>query len=133
MTAMDTWICTSEATWPSVPMLAATATLAMCKPVARRARTVAAPMLLYHNNGDGTFTNVSKAANILQPDGKNLAVGAADYDNDGWPDLFVANDGMAAVSLSESPQRKIPGDRGRAAGVAFTACAARPWRQCAFL
>jgi enediyne biosynthesis protein E4 len=51
---------------------------------------------LYHNNGDGTFTNVSRAMNILQPSGKNLSVGAADYDNDGWPDLFVANDGLPA-------------------------------------
>ena len=52
--------------------------------------------MLYHNNGDGTFTNVTKAAGIYQPHGKNLAVGAADYDNDGWPDLFVANDGLNA-------------------------------------
>ena len=50
----------------------------------------------YHNNRDGTFTNVTKAVNIFQPEGKNLAVAAADYDNDGWPDLFVANDGIAA-------------------------------------
>jgi hypothetical protein len=52
--------------------------------------------ILYHNNGDGTFTNVTAAAGILQPDGKGLAVGTADYDNDGWPDLFVANDGIAS-------------------------------------
>ena len=52
--------------------------------------------ILYHNNGNGTFTNVTKAAKIYEPQGKNLAVGAADYDNDGWPDLFVANDGLNA-------------------------------------
>lgn len=51
---------------------------------------------LYHNNGDGTFTNVTRGLDILQPHGKNLSVGAADYDNDGWPDLFVANDGLPA-------------------------------------
>jgi len=51
---------------------------------------------LYHNNGDGTFTNVTQAMHIYQPAGKNLSVGAADYDNDGWPDLFVANDGVEA-------------------------------------
>jgi hypothetical protein len=50
--------------------------------------------VLYHNNRDGTFTNVTKAAKIFQPNGKNLSVAAADYDNDGWPDLFVANDGI---------------------------------------
>jgi hypothetical protein len=54
------------------------------------------PDVLYHNNGDGTFTNVTKAAKIFQPKGLNLSVAAADYDNDGWPDLFVANDGIEA-------------------------------------
>jgi hypothetical protein len=54
------------------------------------------PNLLYHNNGDGTFTNVTQASNIYQPKGLNLSVAAADYDNDGWPDLFVANDGLEA-------------------------------------
>ena len=54
------------------------------------------PDILYHNNGDGTFTNVTKAAKIYQPEGKNLSVGAGDYDNDGWPDIFVANDGLYA-------------------------------------
>ena len=52
--------------------------------------------VLYHNNRDGTFKNVTKAAKIFQPAGLNLSVGAADYDNDGWPDLFVANDGIEA-------------------------------------
>jgi enediyne biosynthesis protein E4 len=52
------------------------------------------PAVLYHNNHDGTFTNVTKAAGIFQPRGKNLSVAAADYDNNAWPDLFVANDGL---------------------------------------
>lgn len=52
--------------------------------------------ILYHNNGDGTFTNVTKKAGVFQPQGKNLAVGAADYENNGWPSLFVANDGINA-------------------------------------
>ncbi|AXC13897.1 ASPIC/UnbV domain protein [Acidisarcina polymorpha] len=51
---------------------------------------------LYHNNGDGTFTNVTKESGLFTSNGKNLSVGAADYDNDGWPDLFVANDGQSA-------------------------------------
>jgi enediyne biosynthesis protein E4 len=54
------------------------------------------PDVLYHNNGDGTFANLTRTAKIYQPGGKNLSVGAADYDNDGWPDLFVANDGLYA-------------------------------------
>jgi len=52
--------------------------------------------VLYHNNRNGTFSNVTKAVGIYQPKGLNLSVGAADYDNDGWPDLFVANDGLEA-------------------------------------
>jgi hypothetical protein len=51
---------------------------------------------LYHNNGDGTFTNVTKASGVFNDNGKNLAVDVADYDNDGWPDIFVVNDGQAA-------------------------------------
>ncbi len=66
--------------------------LASCPP----AEYGGSPNVLYHNNGDGTFTNVTKAAKIFRPKGKNLAVGAFDYDNDGWPDLFVANDGIEA-------------------------------------
>jgi len=54
------------------------------------------PDALYHNNRDGTFTNVTVAAKLFQPRGKNLSVGAGDYDGDGWPDLFVANDGLEA-------------------------------------
>jgi hypothetical protein len=51
--------------------------------------------ILYHNNGDGTFTDATASSGISKQ-GKNLAVGSADYDNDGWPDLFVANDGLPA-------------------------------------
>ena len=54
------------------------------------------PALLYHNNRDGTFRNVTKAAGMYQPNGLNLAVGASDWNDNGWPDLFVANDGMEA-------------------------------------
>jgi len=68
------------------------AVLSSCPPSEYRG----SPDALYHNNGDGTFTNVTVAAKIYQPQGKNLSVGAADYDNDGWPDLFVANDGIEA-------------------------------------
>jgi hypothetical protein len=43
---------------------------------------------LYHNNGDGTFTDVTVKAG-LQGTGFDVGVAAGDYDNDGWPDLFV--------------------------------------------
>jgi len=49
--------------------------------------------LLYHNRGDGTFEEVSKKAGVDDP-AKYYGLGATwgDYDNDGWPDLFVADD-----------------------------------------
>jgi hypothetical protein len=49
--------------------------------------------LLFHNNGDGTFSEVSKAAGVSDEQGLfGLGVGWFDYDQDGWPDLYVAND-----------------------------------------
>jgi hypothetical protein len=49
--------------------------------------------LLFHNNGDGTFKEVSKKAGVDDPN-HYYGLGATwgDYDNDGWPDLYVAND-----------------------------------------
>jgi hypothetical protein len=48
---------------------------------------------LYHNNGDGTFTDVSKKAKVDDPKGYyGLGVMWTDFDDDGWPDIFVAND-----------------------------------------
>jgi hypothetical protein len=47
---------------------------------------------LYHNNGNGTFTEVSKGTAIASALGKGLGVVATDINNDGWMDLFVAND-----------------------------------------
>jgi len=49
--------------------------------------------LLYHNRGDGTFEEVSKKAGVDDPDKYyGLSATWGDYDNDGWPDLFVADD-----------------------------------------
>ena len=50
--------------------------------------------ILYHNNGDGTFTDVSGKAGIANPSGKGLGVSFADYDGDGFTDIFVANDSV---------------------------------------
>src|ERR1700756_2963445 len=50
------------------------------------------PNILYHNNGDGTFTDVSRSMGIAQDIGKGMGVAIADYNDDGWMDIFVAND-----------------------------------------
>ena len=53
---------------------------------------------LYHNNGDGTFTDVSEKAGILKP-GPRYSITAVsyDFDNDGWPDLYVAVDSEPSI------------------------------------
>jgi hypothetical protein len=54
--------------------------------------------ILYHNNADGTFTDVSEAAGIFRANGTyGLGVLTADFDNDGWPDIYVANDSTASA------------------------------------
>jgi hypothetical protein len=50
------------------------------------------PSWLFHNNGDGTFTDVSRETGIASVAGKAWGVVATDINNDGWMDLFVAND-----------------------------------------
>ncbi len=47
--------------------------------------------VLFHNNGDGTFTDVTEKAGVGLK-GRAMGVLAVDYDDDGWPDIFVAND-----------------------------------------
>ena len=48
--------------------------------------------LLYHNNRNGTFTEVAFPAGVADPGGKSLSASWCDFNNDGWPDLYVAND-----------------------------------------
>jgi enediyne biosynthesis protein E4 len=50
--------------------------------------------VLYRNNGDGTFEDVSQKSGISARKGRGLGVALADYDGDGFTDVFVANDGM---------------------------------------
>jgi len=54
--------------------------------------------ILYHNNGDGTFTDVSEKSGILKP-GPRYSITAVsyDFDNDGWPDIYVAVDSEPSI------------------------------------
>lgn len=49
---------------------------------------------LFHNNGDGTFTDVTQKSGIYNPLGRAMGVTVGDYNNDGWQDIYVANDTM---------------------------------------
>ena len=50
------------------------------------------PNSLFRNNGNGTFSDVSEKSGIRAHVGKGMGIGAADFDADGWTDIFVAND-----------------------------------------
>src|SRR5271169_3297452 len=72
--------------WKGVPV--------MCGPQGLPAAT----NILYHNRGDGTFEDVTTKARIDKADGYySLSVSTLDYDEDGWPDIFVACDSTASI------------------------------------
>ncbi len=77
--------------------------------------------MLFHNNGDGTFTDVSESGGILKTDGTyGLGVLTGDFDNDGWPDIFVANDSTASVLYQNQKNGKFL-DIAQDAGCALSA------------
>jgi enediyne biosynthesis protein E4 len=78
------------------------------------------PSLLYHNNGDGTFSEVSKGTDIERALGKALGVVATDVNNDGLMDLFVANDTVQNFLFMNRGKGKWE-ELGLSAEVAFSA------------
>ena len=66
-----------------------------CASSAIRAYYKPLPNTLYRNNGDGTFTDVSVQTGIAAHLGRGMGVAIADYDGDGYQDIFVANDDAA--------------------------------------
>jgi hypothetical protein len=72
-----------------------------CGDPARKLRVYCHPLnyqglsnLVFHNSGNGTFTDASAQAGVSALRGNGLGVVVADYDDDGWPDVFVANDSV---------------------------------------
>jgi hypothetical protein len=78
-----------------------------------------APSWLFHNNGDGTFTDVSKESGITKAMGKAWGVVATDVNNDGGMDLFVANDTVANFLFVNKRNGKFD-EMGLEAGVAYS-------------
>ncbi|MDA1190152.1 MAG: VCBS repeat-containing protein [Candidatus Poribacteria bacterium] len=74
--------------------------------------------ILYRNNGNGTFTDVSKKAGVYDPSSKSLGVVAFDYNNDGRIDLFVSNDTEPAKLYDNLGGGKFE-EVGMISGVAF--------------
>ncbi|MFQ5571672.1 MAG: CRTAC1 family protein [Rhodothermales bacterium] len=77
------------------------------------------PDVLYRNKGDGTFEDVTQAQGVYRPEGRMMGVGAADYDNDGYPDIYVANDAMANYLYHNEAGTGFR-ETGLLAGVAFS-------------
>jgi hypothetical protein len=64
--------------------------------------------ILFHNNGDGTFTDVSEASGILSSNGTfGLGVLTGDFDNDAWPDIYVANDSSPSALYQNKKNGKF--------------------------
>jgi hypothetical protein len=77
--------------------------------------------ILFHNNGDGTFTDVSEKAGILKTPGTyGLGVLVADFDNDGWPDIYVANDSTSSALYKNNHDGTFT-EIATEAGVAYSA------------
>jgi hypothetical protein len=74
---------------------------------------------LYRNRGDGTFENVTKRAGLFDPACKSLGVAMLDYDSDGRPDLFVANDTQPNKLYRNNGDGTFT-DNAMTAGVAFS-------------
>jgi hypothetical protein len=74
---------------------------------------------LFHNNGNGTFTDVSQESGIGKALGKAWGVVATDINNDGWMDLFVANDTVANFLFVNKHNGKFA-EEGLGAGVAYS-------------
>jgi len=75
--------------------------------------------VLYHNNGDGNFQDVTDSMGIVDIDGRAMGVGAGDYDMDGFMDIYVANDHTLNYLFHNEGGKKFT-DRGTMSGTAFS-------------
>jgi hypothetical protein len=75
--------------------------------------------VLYHNKGNGVFEDVTESMGIVDEDGRAMGVGAADYDEDGFVDIYVANDHTLNYLFHNDGGKKFT-DRGTMTGTAFS-------------
>ena len=87
-----------------------------CTPEAYRGETC----WLFHNRGNGTFEDVTASSGVFDSSSKSLGVAMLDYDNDGWPDLLVANDTQPNKLYHNLRNGKFK-DVAVEAGIAFSA------------
>jgi len=69
------------------------------------------PNFLYRNNGDGTFADVSEQSQIAKHHGKGMGMAFADYNDDGFVDVFVSNDTFPNYlfeNKGDAPSKKWP-------------------------
>jgi hypothetical protein len=99
---------------PNVPELAGLAEYCIPR------RYGATSSWLFHNNGDGTFSDVSQSSGIAEHRGKSLGVVATDINNDGRMDLFVSNDTVANFLFANRGNGRFE-EIGEPAGVAYSA------------
>jgi hypothetical protein len=76
------------------------------------------PNILYRNNGDGTFTDVSVASHVGRYRGKGMGLAFADYDGDGFTDIFISNDTYPNLLLHNNGDETFT-DKATEAGVAY--------------
>ena len=79
---------------------------------------VGLPSRYYHNNGDGTFSDHTQIAGFLPAPGKSLGVVQLDYNDDGWPDIAVANDGEPDLLYQNNGNGTFT-EKGTALGMAY--------------
>ncbi len=91
------------------------ATKSYCTPESYKGNS----LKLYHNLGGGRFEDVTQKAGLSEPTSKSLGITTFDYNNDGWPDLFIAND-TQPNKLYRNNRHGTFTEEGVAAGVAFS-------------
>ncbi|MFQ5638441.1 MAG: CRTAC1 family protein [bacterium] len=77
------------------------------------------PDVLYRNQGDGAFEDVTESMGLFKPEGRMMGSSAADYDNDGYVDLYVANDVMGNYLYHNEGGKRFQ-EMGLGAGVAYS-------------